>query len=127
MAVEVAAARRRFTRAEYHRMVEVGILTDGERVELICGEIIKKLTQGRRHRAFVDNLNQILVPRLAGRAIVSIQMPIVARRTTPSRSPTCRSSVGARCLTRNARAMRAMRSWSSRWRRARSPTIARRS
>jgi Uma2 family endonuclease len=75
MAVE-AAARRRFTRTEYHRMAEVGILADGERVELICGEIIKKLTQGRRHRAFVDNLNQILVPRLAGRAIVSIQMPI---------------------------------------------------
>ena len=77
MAVEVAAARRRFTLAEYHRMVEVGILTDGERVELICGEIIKKLTQGRRHRAFVDNLNQILVARLAGRAFVSFLMPIV--------------------------------------------------
>jgi len=76
MAVEVVAARRLFTRAEYHRMAEVGILADGERVELICGEIIKKLTQGRRHRAFVDNLNQILVPRVAGRAIVSIQMPI---------------------------------------------------
>ena len=77
MAVEVAAARRRFTRAEYHRMAEVGILADGERVELICGEIIKKLAQGRRHRAFVDNLNQLLVARLADRAIVSIQMPIV--------------------------------------------------
>ena len=77
MAVEVAAARRRFTLAEYHRMVEVGILTDGERVELISGEIIKKLAQGRRHRAFVDNLSQILVARLAGRAIMSIQMPIV--------------------------------------------------
>jgi hypothetical protein len=61
MAVEVVAARRLFTRAEYHRMAEVGILADGERVELICGEIIKKLTQGRRRRAFVDNLNQILV------------------------------------------------------------------
>jgi hypothetical protein len=35
MVAEVVAARRLFTRAEYHRMVEVGILTDGERVELI--------------------------------------------------------------------------------------------
>jgi Uma2 family endonuclease len=77
MAVEVAAVRRRFTRAEYHRMAEVGILTDGERVELICGEIIKKLAQGRRHRAFIDNLNHLLATRLADRAIVSIQMPIV--------------------------------------------------
>jgi Uma2 family endonuclease len=82
MAVEVEAARRLFTRAEYHRMAEVGILTHGERVELICGEIIKKLAQGRRHRAFVGNLNQILVARLAGRAIVSIQMPIVLSHDT---------------------------------------------
>ena len=49
MAVEVAPARRRFTRAEYHRMAKVGILAHGERLELICGEIVKKLTQGRRH------------------------------------------------------------------------------
>jgi Uma2 family endonuclease len=76
-AVEVAAPRRRFTRAEYHRMAEVGILTCNERVELIRGEIIKMSPQGRRHRAFIDNLTQLLATRLAGRAIVSIQMPIV--------------------------------------------------
>jgi Uma2 family endonuclease len=77
MVVEVAAARRLFTRAEYHRMAEVGILTSADRVELICGEIVTKLTQGRRHRAFIDNLTRLLATRLADRAIVSIQMPIV--------------------------------------------------
>lgn len=77
MAVEVAAARRLFTREEYHRMAEVGILTPTDRVELIRGEIIKMSPQGRRHRAFIDNLNQLLAIRLAGRAIVSVQMPIV--------------------------------------------------
>jgi Uma2 family endonuclease len=77
MFVDVEPARRRFTRAEYHRMVEVGILHHDERLELICGDIVKKLTQGRRHRAFVDNLNQMLVMRLGGLAIVSVQMPIV--------------------------------------------------
>jgi Uma2 family endonuclease len=77
MAVEVAAARRRFTRAEYYRMAEVGILTCNERVELIRGEIITMSPQGRRHRAFIDNLTHLLITRLAGRAIVSIQMPIV--------------------------------------------------
>jgi Uma2 family endonuclease len=77
MAVEVEAARRRFTREEYHRMAEVGILTRRDRVELIRGEIITMSPQGRRHRAFIDNLNQLLITRLAGRAIISIQMPIV--------------------------------------------------
>src|SRR5882672_3442735 len=77
MAIEVAAARRLFTRDEYHRMGEVGILTRNDRVELIRGEIIKMSPQGLRHRAFIDNLNHLLATRLADRAIVSVQMPIV--------------------------------------------------
>jgi Uma2 family endonuclease len=77
MMAEVAAARRPFTREEYHRMGEVGILTRSDRVELIRGEIITKSPQGRRHRAFIDNLNHLLITDLAGRAIVSVQMPIV--------------------------------------------------
>jgi len=82
MAVEVAAARRLFTREEYHRMGEVGILTRSDRVELIRGEIIKMSPQGRRHRAFIDNLAHLLDAGLAGRAIVSVQMPIVLAADT---------------------------------------------
>jgi Uma2 family endonuclease len=82
MAVDVAAARRRFTRQEYYRMAEVGILTRNDRVELIQGEIITMAPQGRRHRAFVDNLNQLLATKLAGRAIVSVQMPLVLSEDT---------------------------------------------
>ena len=77
MAVDVAPARRLFTREEYHRMGEVGILTPDDRVELIRGEIVTMPPQGRRHRAFIDNLNHLLNARLTGRAIVSVQMPVV--------------------------------------------------
>ena len=79
MAVEVAVAgtRRRFTRAEYHRMAEVGILKPTDRVELIRGEIVEMSPIGKRHRAFVDNLTELLVTRLSGRAIVSVQHPVV--------------------------------------------------
>jgi Uma2 family endonuclease len=82
MAVEVAAARRRFTRHEYHRMAEVGILKPTDRVELIKGEIVEMSPPGRRHIAFVDNLTQLLVLRLAGRAIVSVQNPVVLSEDT---------------------------------------------
>ena len=77
MAVEVAQARRLFTRAEYHRMAEVGILKPTDRVELIRGEIVEMSPIGPRHVAFVNNLNQLLVTRLAGRGIVSVQNPVV--------------------------------------------------
>ena len=77
MAVEVERARRLFTVEEYHRMGETGILKPSDRVELIRGEIIEMSPIGRRHVAFVNNFNQLLVIRLAGRAIVSVQNPVV--------------------------------------------------
>jgi hypothetical protein len=82
MAVEVAATRRRFTREEYHRMVEVGILGQRDRIELIRGEIVEMSPIGRRHKAFVANLNRLLVVRLAGRAIVWVQSSIALAEDT---------------------------------------------
>ena len=82
MTADVATERRRFTRAEYYRMAEVGILGRNERVELIRGEIVTMAPQGRRHRAFVDNLTQLLAARLSGRVIVSVQMPLVLSEDT---------------------------------------------
>jgi Uma2 family endonuclease len=82
MAVEVAATRRRFTRAEYYRMAEVGILGEDDRVELIEGEIVQMCPIGRRHVAFVVNLNQLLVVRLAGHALVFVQSAVVLTEDT---------------------------------------------
>ena len=76
MPAEAERARRLFTREEYHCMGEAGILKPTERVELIRGEIIEMWPIGRRHYAFVNNLNQLLVLGLAGRAIVSVQNPV---------------------------------------------------
>jgi Uma2 family endonuclease len=80
-----AHARRPFTREQYHRMVEAGILEPTERLELIRGEIVEMSPIGRRHVAFVNNLTQLLVMRLAGRAIVSVQNPMVLAEDTEPR------------------------------------------
>ena len=97
MAIDVAVARRLFTRQEYHRMGEVGILKETDRVELIRGEIVEMSPIGRRHYAFVNNLSRLLTLALGDRAIVAVQGPIaladdtepepdiaVIRRRTPS-------------------------------------------
>jgi hypothetical protein len=82
MAVEMAATRRRFTRAEYYRMAEVGILDSRDRVELIKGEIIEMSPIGRRHQAFIDNLARLLILRLADDAIVSVHSPLALAADT---------------------------------------------
>jgi len=67
----VATGAKKVHAREYHRMGEVGSSNRPIGVELIRGEIVEMSPIGKRHVAFVDNLNQFLVTRLAGRAIVS--------------------------------------------------------
>ena len=76
MAVDVAVARRLFTREEYHRMGEAGILKPTDRVELIRGEIVEMSPIGRRHVAFIDNLVRLLILGLGDRAVVAVPGPI---------------------------------------------------
>lgn len=75
MAVE--PKRYRFTRADYHRMAQTGILAPNARVELIDGEIIEMNPIGRRHKASVDRLTRIFVPGVGAAAIVRVQSSIV--------------------------------------------------
>jgi Uma2 family endonuclease len=76
MPAELERTRRLFTRKEYHRMGEAGILRPTERVELIRGEIVEMSPIGPRHIAFVNSLTELLIMRLGGRAVVSVQNPV---------------------------------------------------
>jgi Uma2 family endonuclease len=76
MPADVEVRPRRFTVEEYHRMAEVGILHEDDRVELIEGAIVQMTAIGRQHAACVGELNNRLVPALAGRALVWPQNPI---------------------------------------------------
>jgi Uma2 family endonuclease len=65
--------RYRFTRSDYHRMVQTGILQPDARVELIDGEIIEMSPIGDRHLACVDRLTRIFVRGVGDDAIVRVQ------------------------------------------------------
>lgn len=68
--------RRRFTVEEYHRMGEARILAEGERVELVQGEIVMMTPIGPRHAAAMKRLNRVWTSRLGDQAVVGVQDPV---------------------------------------------------
>ena len=75
-AKSVEINRHSFTVAEYERMGQVGIFSEDERVELVCGEVIQMSPIGERHAARVDFLTQFITLRLRRSAIVRVQNPV---------------------------------------------------
>jgi len=69
-------ALHRFSAEEYHRLVEVGILTQKERVELIDGAIHDMSPIGPLHSGVVNRLTRFFNLRAKGRWIVSAQNPV---------------------------------------------------
>ena len=74
--MSVQLLRRLFTVEQYYKMLEAGIFTENERVELIRGEIIKMSPMGIRHSACVDRINELFFLRLVKFVIVRIQNPV---------------------------------------------------
>lgn len=72
----VQLLRRKFTVEQYHKMVESGILTEDERVQLIRGEIIEMSPIGTKHAACVNRLVNLLVQLLGKRIILASQNPV---------------------------------------------------
>jgi len=61
---------RPITVDEYHRMLEAGILHEGEPVELVGGQLIAMPPEGPAHSSSVSMLISQFVQRFTGRAIV---------------------------------------------------------
>lgn len=74
--VTIELTRRRFTAAEYWRLLEAGILSEDDAVELIWGEIVEMSPVNVPHALCVNRLNMVLGTKLANRAIVSVHNPI---------------------------------------------------
>jgi Uma2 family endonuclease len=71
MATEIS--KKLFTVHDYHRMVDAGILYEGERVELIRGEIIAMSPIYPPHNGAIHRATQTLVRLVGDRAIVGVQ------------------------------------------------------
>lgn len=68
--------------SEYHRMGEIGILSEDERVELIDGVLKKMSPKGTKHTASVSKLANLLPRLLEGKAWLRVQDPIVLNDDT---------------------------------------------
>ena len=69
---------RRWTVEEYHRMAEVGILQPDEQVELIAGQIIRKMSpQGSSHAAAIRRADRLFSKSLGEKIFIQKQLPII--------------------------------------------------
>lgn len=68
---------KRFTLAEYHRLIELGFLTEDDRVELIRGELVQMAAKGTRHSVCNTKLARELDRLVDNLAVIRGQEPII--------------------------------------------------
>src|SRR5262249_8214512 len=74
----------RFTVDEYHKMGEVGIFYEDDRVELIEGEIVDMARIGTSHASSIRRLVSLFGAVVAGKALISPKNPIrLGKRSEP--------------------------------------------
>ena len=66
----------RWTRERYDRLVDVGVLTSEDRVELLQGEIVEKMTQNSAHRVATLLAGRALREAFSQGAFVQEEKPI---------------------------------------------------
>jgi Uma2 family endonuclease len=76
-AIDTITPIHRINVEQFHRMIEAGVFADGDRVELIDGEMRDMAPIGPPHNSCTNTLNMTFAARLAGKAIVSVQGPLV--------------------------------------------------
>src|SRR5262245_49210597 len=76
-------AFHRFSVAQYHRMIELGILTANDRAELIHGWIVKKMTLNPPHNASIIRITRLLLPLLPREWLLQVQGAVTLRDSEP--------------------------------------------
>ncbi|HEY0191492.1 MAG TPA: Uma2 family endonuclease, partial [Kofleriaceae bacterium] len=66
---------RPLKRSDYDRMIELGLF-ESERIELLRGVLVRMSPQLAAHASTVTRLTHLWLARVAGRAVVRIQLPL---------------------------------------------------
>src|SRR4051794_2252928 len=74
---------RQFSVTEYHKMAETGILKPDDRVELLEGWIVNKMTQNPPHASSVGRVNRLLGRILPAAWSLRCQAPIMLSDSAP--------------------------------------------
>jgi len=68
---------KRFSVEEYHRLLEIGFLNEGDRIELIRGDLVEMAAKGTKHIFCCQELSGILHLLINREAISRCQDPII--------------------------------------------------
>lgn len=74
---------RRFTVAEYHRLIRDGYFARDERYELLAGLIVRKMPKDPIHEAILLRANRVLTGRLPPGWHVRVQSPVTLSESEP--------------------------------------------
>ena len=64
------------SRKHYDSLIDSGLLTPADKVELINGQLFKKMSIGSKHNRMVTTLLRLLLQKLGERAVVISQGPV---------------------------------------------------
>jgi Uma2 family endonuclease len=83
MTVNVSQNVFRLSVRQYHEMIGAGVFTDDDRVELIEGVLVRKMTKGPPHEFAVSVLKDMLTPLVGSEWVVRAQSAITLRDSEP--------------------------------------------
>ena len=68
--------RKRWTRAEYDHLVNIGFFTPNDKIELLEGELVRKMTVNPPHASGISLMQDALLPLFSVGHIIRIQLPL---------------------------------------------------
>jgi Uma2 family endonuclease len=76
-------ALARLTVQQYHRMIDARVLTEKDRIELLEGWLVEKMTHHPPAAASITRLHGLLLSRLPQGWIIRVQLPITTADSEP--------------------------------------------